>query len=627
MRNRGLNYHSGVMNIIRTMWGGLRALVALASMVISCAAQAHGAQAQPVSVPADRQANRIAVIPIKGEIDGSRWTGDSVMATSVKRRINQAVRDGADMLVFEIDTPGGSLPAALDICREIKQSGVTNTVAWVQGDAISAGAVIGLACRHIVVNDPCIFGDAMPIGVGPTGAMAIDDAELRKKVLPPLILELLDSVRRHNREVGRYSRDEYLAMAIAVNDVELWWVRSKATGVCMAIDRSEFEALFPQADANQPTRLPSIPGGSSTGNVAGATRTGGTGDFVQPGEGAPVGSSKLAGVVPYLRDTEGSLKSESTRPDVKSAQPGEWELLGKITNGTGAAVLSAEDMLYYGLASNLTATESGTGASRLIPIRERDDLKAWSGATEFRAYDPGWTDGLVRFLTNTIVRGILIAIFLMTVFIEMTHPGATVPGLISVVALVALVAPPFLIGLASWWEIGAIAAGVLLIGVEVLVLPGFGVAGILGLMLLFGGLVGTFVPTGASPATSSDDQASLLIGLLTVLCAGFTAGTGMYFAIRHLGKLPVLGRIVLKEPGAGDSEEDEEFAAKHMMEESAQARVGEVGVAQTDLRPSGRVMIGERLVDAVAEIGYIKSGTSVKVVSVAGSRVGVEANA
>ena len=593
---------------------------------LSGAVGTFGAQEQPASIPAERQAKRIAVIPIKGEIDGSRWTGDSVMATSVKRRINHAVREGADMLVFEIDTPGGSLPAALDICREIKQANVANTVAWVQGDAISAGAVIALACRHIVVNDPCIFGDAMPIGIGPTGAVAIDDAELRKKILPPLILELLDSVRRHNRETGRYSRDEYLAMAIAVNDVELWWTRNKSTGVCMALDRSEFDALFPGADANTPTRLPAIPGGSSTGNVSGAARTPGAGDnnFVQPGEGAPVGSSKLAGVVPYLRDTEGSLKSESSRPDVKQATPGEWELLGKITNGTGAAVLGAQDMLYYGLAANLTATDDRSGENRLVPIRDREDLKAWSGAAEVVTYDPGWSDGLVRFLTNTIVRGILIAIFLMAVFVEMTHPGATVPGLISIAALVALVAPPFLIGLASWWEIGAIAAGVLLIAVEVLVLPGFGFAGILGLLLLFGGLVGTFVPTGASVTQSGADQDSLLIGMLTVICAAFTAGTGMYFAVRNLGRVPILGKLVLQDPGNVETEEDEEFVAKQMMEEASPARVGEEGLAQTDLRPSGRIIIGDRLVDAVAEIGYIKAGTPVKVVSVAGVRVGVE---
>jgi membrane-bound serine protease (ClpP class) len=208
----------------------------------------------------------------------------------------------------------------------------------------------------------------------------------------------------------------------------------------------------------------------------------------------------------------------------------------------------------------------------------------------------------------------------------MTHPGATVPALISLCALVALVAPPFLIGLANWWEIAAIGVGVLLIGVEVLVLPGFGIAGVLGLLLLFGGLVGTFVPAGGSVTTAGAAQDRMLIGLVTVLLSAFTAGVGMYFLIRHLGKVPIFGKLVLQDGGTG-SEEDEEFFAAMGAQVDGPAEVGEFGLAQTDLRPAGRILIGDRLVDAVAEIGYIKAGSKVRVVSVAGSRVGVEQSA
>ncbi|MFZ4574987.1 MAG: NfeD family protein [Phycisphaerales bacterium] len=610
--------------LTRLALAAFAAVMLLVPVLEAPARQTADATPQAKSIPVDRQAKVIAIIPIKGEIDGSRWTGDSVMGTSVKRRINAAVRDGADMLVFEIDTPGGSLGAALDICRAIKQSGVDNTVAWVEGDAISAGAIIALACRHIIVNDPCTFGDAMPIGIGGGGVSAISDTELRKKVLPPVILEILDSVRRHNRDAGRYVRDEYLAMAIVANDVELWWVRNKTTGVTMAIDRSEFEELFPGQDATTPTRLPGIPGGSSTGAVAASPQQGPSpSETVQRGEGAPVGSSKLAGVVPYLTDEEGSLKVETTRPQITAASAGEWELLGKITNGTAAAVLSANDTLYYGLAGNNSQPDPKTGEQRIVPVRTQEDVKAWSGAAEVRRYDPGWTDGLVRFLTNTLVRGILIAIFLLAIFAEMTHPGATVPGMIALFALVLLVAPPFLIGLANWWEIAAIGLGVLLIGVEVLVLPGFGVAGVLGILLLFGGLVGTFVPAGGSVTQSGRAQDQMVIGLVTVMLGAFTAGVGMYFLIKHLGKVPIFGRLVLREVGTGGEEEEEFLAAMGTGSDSA-AEVGETGTAQTDLRPSGRILIGDRIVDAIAEIGYIRAGSKVRVVSVAGARVGVE---
>lgn len=125
--------------------------------------------------------------------------------------------------------------------------------------------------------------------------------------------------------------------------------------------------------------------------------------------------------------------------------------------------------------------------------------------------------------------------------------------------------------------------------------------------------------TSAGPA-----QNQMLVGLLTVLLAAFTAGVGMYFLIKHLGKVPIFGRLVLQDVGSGGEEEEEEFLSAMGEETGAPARVGEAGVAQTDLRPAGRILIGERLVDAVAEIGYIRAGTKIKVVSVSGSRVGVE---
>src|SRR5207253_322939 len=87
------------------------------------------------------------------------------------------------------------------------------------------------------------------------GAKAIPP-ELLRKLLPPLISEILDSTRRYNKTFGGYLRDEYLVQAIAANDVELWWVRNKATGQKMAIDREEFEMLFPDKSSSGPTRLP-----------------------------------------------------------------------------------------------------------------------------------------------------------------------------------------------------------------------------------------------------------------------------------------------------------------------------------------------------------------------------------
>jgi membrane-bound serine protease (ClpP class) len=221
------------------------------------------------------------------------------------------------------------------------------------------------------------------------------------------------------------------------------------------------------------------------------------------------------------------------------------------------------------------------------------------------------------------VRGIFIAIFIICLFVEMSHPGASIPGLIAIIALFFAIAPSMMLGLASWWEVGAIVLGVALLAVEVFVLPGFGVAGISGLILLFVGLLGTFIPAGSGIfPKGGQEQSQLLWGLASILAAFLTSGIAIYFIAKHLGSVPVLHRFVLRDTGT--DEESAEWASTNLADADAPARVGEVGTAITPLRPSGKVDVGGRVIDASAEVGWVEPGAKVKVVSVSGFRVGVE---
>lgn len=596
---------------------------------------AQSPTANPPTTNAARQATNVAIIPIRGEIDA-----EGVMATSVERRIGTAVRAGADAIVFEIDTPGGEIRSALRICNAIKKSPITNTVAWVNTDAYSAGALIAMACREIVVNDPASFGDAMPIAIGRRGASAMK-GEILKKMLPPVVAEVLDSARRHNKAVGHYEWDEHLTKAIVANDVELWWVRNPTTGVEMAIDREEFEMLFPGESTEGAPRLANAPGTGRSSDefppIPGAPATptaenpipappptsekpAETTSDGRPIPAPPSGSEKLRDAAVAVEERQ-SLPS--TRPVLTAKDKGEWELVEKVLDGSAPAMLRAEDALRYNFAAN--DTKLVNGEETLIPIKNDADIQSFFGATNIRRLERSWSEGLVFYATAPWLRGVLIVALLIGLFVEMSHPGTIIGGAIALIALLALVGPPLIIGMANWWEVAAIFLGLLLLAAEVFVLPGFGVAGLAGIALLLLGLIGTFLPQGTGLFPNSPrGQSDLLWGAVTILLAIATAGIGIFFLAKYLDMMPGLNRLVLKDPTTDPDADDVAVAKLLGPDLGAPARVGDIGTALTPLRPSGRVQIGEDVIDASAEVGFIDAGTKVKVVSVTGFKIGVE---
>ncbi|MFI4872061.1 MAG: ATP-dependent Clp protease proteolytic subunit, partial [Phycisphaerales bacterium JB061] len=214
------------------------------------------AQDSALAIPAFRQADRVAVITIHEPID-------RITAYSVKRRMDLAIEGGAQALVFDINTPGGEVPAVLEICSAIKASSVPNTVAWVNPQAYSGGAIIALACREIVMADEAKMGDALPIQISPTGVDVATQGELRKKQVPPVLAEVVDSARTRGW-------DEFIVQAIVIDKVELWWVEEIApeTGQPrrLAVNESEFRLLFP---GQEPPRGPPAIVGASTEGISG----------------------------------------------------------------------------------------------------------------------------------------------------------------------------------------------------------------------------------------------------------------------------------------------------------------------------------------------------------------------
>ncbi|MDX2114911.1 MAG: ATP-dependent Clp protease proteolytic subunit [Planctomycetota bacterium] len=588
-----------------------------ASRAESAASVSAGSSgAGPMAVPAARHAANLAVITIEGEIN-------AVTAHSVKRRMARAVDGGADGIVFDLNTPGGEVGAVLEICTAIKQSPIANTIAWVNPTAYSGGAIIALACREIVLAPHATMGDAAPVSGNPVQFAQGLQATERQKILAPLLAELVDSARLRGY-------DEKLVQGFVTLGVELWRVRDRQTGRMYFVDEAEYRAIFDEEPRRGRPYVAS--GAASAGPVAAGEAAEGeepdarasSSDSGSRGEEEGASATAFNSASPAIaeqteRDVDFILTTPSTRPVFSAAERGRYELVEYATDGQTLLTLKESDLKRYGFAdpAHTIATDA--------------ELKSFTGATNLSRLDQSWSESLVAFMTmgfsGLVVRGVLIVVFLMAMFIEMSMPGVGLPGMIALGALAGLIVPPLLIGASAWWAMAMILSGVALILMELFILPGLGIPGVLGLLLLFAGLIGTFAGAGQLfPGVGPDGAGGPLAWAVSVVCLSvFVAGVGVYLFTRYTHKFPVAGRLVLADQQVV-SDEDAPTMLGAMNPSTGRERVavGALGRTTTVLRPSGTAEFDDELIDVVAEIGFIDRGVPVRVTSVTEYRVAVE---
>ncbi|MHC5004504.1 MAG: NfeD family protein, partial [Planctomycetota bacterium] len=460
-----------------------RSMTVLAAALMA-AGTTVGQQEQPAPGAAYRQANRVAVLTVHEDI--SRHT-----LRSLERRVEQALDDGADAIVLDIDTPGGELTATLDICHLLKTDAPANTVAWINPQAYSAGTIIALACREIVVAPNATFGDAAPIQAGPFGLAPLGPAE-RAKVESPILEEVVDSARRHHY-------DENLVQAFVSVGVELWMLENVSTGERIFVDRAEYESVF---DEEPPTRQ--TPVAPPAAPAAGADQT-----PVRPWINPLVTPERRGEDAEQIEQFVKSLAP--IRPPLTSADRADWRLVDQVIASDRLLTVKERQAIFYGLARQTIANER--------------ELTAYFGASSVVRYDRSWSEMLVRFVTHPLVMGVLIIVFIVGLVGELASPGLGVFGGMSLTALLLLVGGPYLAGMAQWWDILLIVVGILLVAAELFIIPGLGVAGILGAVSLLAGLVGLFV---TSDLGSAEGQGQLATGLVTTLAGIFAAGIGVW---------------------------------------------------------------------------------------------------
>ncbi len=230
------------------------------------------------------------------------------------------------------------------------------------------------------------------------------------------------------------------------------------------------------------------------------------------------------------------------------------------------------------------------------------------------ALSENWAERLVRFLTDPVVSGLLMSLGTLGILIELYTPGIGIPGALGVLCLVLFFGGHLLVSLAGLEEILLFVVGLGLLAAEFFLIPGFGVAGIAGLVCLFAALMLTLIglPLDVTLETGAwvDPFARVSWALLATVAL-------MLVALRYLprtraGRGLVLAQATTRSDG-------------FMSAPDYASRLGSVGVADSDLRPAGIGKFGSERVDVVSEGGYVARGAKIRVVDVEGMRVVVRA--
>ncbi len=153
-----------------------------------------------------------------------------------------------------------------------------------------------------------------------------------------------------------------------------------------------------------------------------------------------------------------------------------------------------------------------------------------------------------------------------------------------------------------------------MLGFEIFVIPGFGIAGISGFFLIGAGLILSFQDF-VWPDPAMPWQSELFFSNMTTVLSAFGGSFLLGLAFIRYG-LPRLGKVV------DGPYLDATLAASHADSHEALAiTVGQTGIAATTLRPAGKMNIGDRNIDVVTEGAFIEKGSLVKVIAVKGNRV------
>ncbi|GHT22090.1 hypothetical protein FACS189430_03360 [Bacteroidia bacterium] len=213
---------------------------------------------------------------------------------------------------------------------------------------------------------------------------------------------------------------------------------------------------------------------------------------------------------------------------------------------------------------------------------------------------------VIHFLINPYLHSLLIMLIIGGIYFELQTPGIGFPLAVSVIAALLYFAPLFLEGIANHWELALFIVGLLLIGVEIFALPGFGVAGVAGIILMILGISLAMVDNIVFEWNLMYGVAALLKSVCLVVVSAAAALGLSIWAGRYFFEHTALSRVMLHA--------EQKSSEGYISFDDWSHLVGVNGTARSVLRPAGKVEIDGKLFDAMSETGFINAGDAVKII-------------
>jgi membrane-bound ClpP family serine protease len=263
--------------------------------------------------------------------------------------------------------------------------------------------------------------------------------------------------------------------------------------------------------------------------------------------------------------------------------------------------------------------------ARTFHVAQASDIDSLSALYTYCRVDPqkvriardDWLEQVAEFFRQPVVNFLLIMLGIVGLIMELKMPGTTVPGVLAAICFVLFFWAYSFVGQFTLLAVLLFILGLVLIGLEIFVLPGFGFTGIAGIVLLISSLV--LVTLEHMPQTSQD-WANLGATFGTFGFSLVAALVAAFVLAWYLPSIPYANRLVLQPPGEDGPEGRQDTHASVVNP----ALLGAMGVAATPLRPAGKAQIGDDFLDVVAEGDYVEPGKRVQIIEIEGNRIVVK---